>query len=198
MEKKLQEKSLNKEIQRVKISKVKPYWRNARNNTETIKLIKESVSKYGFNGTILVDKNYVIITGHARYSALVQLGFEEVPVEISTLNEQHTKEYRILDNKISEKTDWVTEELMMEIREIGNIEHMQKFFNVDLGSWLDVSVGITAEDVTEKDVNRVQENLENQFKGKVEQTLDNMIEITCPHCLETIEVGQKQLEDKLK
>lgn len=121
-----------------------------------------------------------------------------MPVEISTLNEQHTKEYRILDNKISEKTDWVTEDLMMEIREIGNIDHMQQFFNVDLGSWLDTSVGMTADDVTENDVSKVQDNLDNQFKGKVEQTLDNMIEITCPHCLETIEVTQKQLEDKLK
>ena len=30
------------------VSKIKPYWRNARNNKKTIELIKESVTSFGF------------------------------------------------------------------------------------------------------------------------------------------------------
>jgi|TARA_R110000822_G_scaffold3883_5_gene16558 hypothetical protein len=198
MEKKKLRNILNKSIVNVPIGKVKPYWRNARNNTDTIKLIKESVTKYGFNGSILVDKAYTIITGHARYSALVQLGYEEVPVEISDLNEKDCKAYRIIDNKIAEKTNWETGELMMEIREIGEIEHMQQFFDVDLDSWLDVSVGVTVNDVTEEDVNKTRHNTDTQFQERVEKMQDSMVKITCPECLEDIEINRKQLEVYLK
>lgn len=193
MEKKQLKNILNKSIVNVPIAKVKPYWRNARNNTDTIKLIKESVSKYGFNGSILVDKKYVIITGHARYSALVQLGYEEVPCEISDLNEKDTKAYRIIDNKIAEKTNWQTDELMMEIREIGEVEEMQQYFDVDLASWLDVSVGVTVNDVTDNDVAKTIDRNENQFTERVESMQDSMVKITCPECLEDIEINRKQL-----
>ena len=198
MEKKQLKTNLKKEIVNIPIRKIKPYWRNARKNTETIKLIKESVTRFGFNGTILLDKDYTIINGHGRFAALVQLGWEVIPCEISNLNEKDTKALRIIDNKISEKTEWSVDELMMEIREIGEIEQMQKYFNVDLHQWLDVSVGVTVNDVTESDVEKFKGNQETQFTDRVNSNIENMIEITCPHCLETIEVGQKQLEDKLK
>jgi hypothetical protein len=180
MEKKQPKTNLKKEIVNIPIRKIKPYWRNARKNTETIKLIKESVTRFGFNGTILLDKDYTIINGHGRFAALVQLGWEVIPCEISNLNEKDTKALRIIDNKISEKTEWSVDELMMEIREIGEIEQMQKYFNVDLH------------------VEKFKGNQETQFTDRVNSNIENMIEITCPHCLETIEVGQKQLEDKLK
>ena len=107
----------------------------------------------------------------------MQLGWEVIPCEISNLNEKDTKALRIIDNKISEKTEWSVDELMMEIREIGEIEQMQKYFNVDLHQWLDVSVGVTVNDVTESDVEKFKGNQETQFTDRVNSNIENMIEI---------------------
>tara|TARA_B100001094_G_scaffold332747_1_gene406222 strand:+ start:10000 stop:10584 length:585 start_codon:yes stop_codon:yes gene_type:complete len=177
------------------VSKIKPYWRNARNNKKTIELIKESVTSFGFFGTITVDKNYTIITGHARFNALVELGYKNVPIEmVEHLNDNKVRQYRIADNKISEKTDWVAEDLMVEIKEIGNINEMQKYFDVKLDDWLQidtqrgfnpmypVSTTTTPNDVSNNDVKKVNET----------------INIECPNCNKTIKFGRKELKDKLK
>lgn len=178
------------------ISKIKPYFRNARNNAKTVKLIKESVVNFGWFGTITVDKNYTIITGHARYAAMVELGYKFVPIEIAeNLSDIKAKQYRIADNKIQEKTDWVAEELMTEIKDIGNIDEMQIYFDVDLDNWLQldtqrgfnpmypVSPTTTPNEIAESNVKKIK---------------DETIKIDCPNCNKTIQFSRKELKDKLK
>ena len=109
----------NIELTTIKLVNIKPYWRNARKNKETIELLKKSISEYGFVNPILVDSNNVIIAGHARYSALVQLGYKEAKcIVLSDLSEIEAKRLRIIDNKIPEYTQWDFKDLGIELREI--------------------------------------------------------------------------------
>jgi len=179
-------------ITTVALSQIKPYWRNARENDKTVDALKESISRYGFNQPLVLDKDKVIITGHARFKALMQLGHKDAPCVIVDLSEEKAKEYRIADNKTHEMTIWDNEQLVVELREIGNFDHMQTYFqNIDLGSWLDDSVGFNVNPVTQEQVANKQDELENRFNA--EKTVEDTIDVMCPHCYEEFSIKKSEL-----
>jgi len=55
------------------------------------------------------------VKGHARYAAAIQLGMEYIPCVVTDADEEAIKLDRIADNKISEFSEWVTDELLHEI-----------------------------------------------------------------------------------
>ena len=177
-------------IQKKKLSDIKPYWRNARKNTKTVEATKKSIEKYGFNQPISIDKKNVIITGHARYKALMQLGYKDVTCVILELDEQKAKEYRIADNKIHEMTIWDNDQLMVELREIGNNIDMQGYFqNINLDNWLDDNVGFNIDQVTQTQYQNKQQEMETKFQKPHEQKIN----ITCPNCFEEFELDKKDV-----
>lgn len=90
-----------------------------------------SIKEYGFNVPLVVNKDMVLITGHARLKAAKKLGLKTVPCVIVNLSERKAKKYRIADNKIQELTDWKEDELFKELREIGDqIELMDIGFSM--------------------------------------------------------------------
>lgn len=102
----------------VDTNKVKPYNRNARKNDETVMKLCDIIQKVGFNQPILVDKNYVIVKGHARWKAAVKLGMDKIPVIISTNDDETNKLDRLADNKIAEFSQWDDELLKTELASI--------------------------------------------------------------------------------
>ena len=103
------------EIVMKKIGEIKPYIRNPRKNDKTVELLCKIIPKVGFNVPLVIDKNGIIVKGHARYTAAIRLGMEELPCIITHADEEAIKADRITDNKISEFSEWVNEELMHEI-----------------------------------------------------------------------------------
>ena len=178
-----------------KLSEIKPYWRNARNNEKTVEALKKSISEYGYNQPISIDKDGVIITGHARYSALLQLGKTEIPVVIlDHLSEKKIKEYRIADNKTHELTIWDNKELVTEMREIANIEDMQIYFpNINLGNWLEDSYGFNLDDITQDQYTEKEEQMMNAMTEHNKASLDTTIDVMCPHCLKEFALNKKDL-----
>ena len=178
-------------IQQIPLSNIKPYWRNARDNDKTVESLKQSIQKYGFNQPLVLDTKNVIITGHARYKALTQLKYKVVDCVIADLDEQKAKEYRIADNKVHELTVWNNDDLMIELREIGNNLDMQSYFqNVNLNTWLDSGIGFDMNNYTEEQFKKKEEDMNNKFKNPSEQ---DRIELTCPHCLEGFELNKNNL-----
>lgn len=98
-----------------KISEVKPYVRNPRKNDKTVEMLCKIIPKVGFNVPLVIDENGIIVKGHARFSAAIKLGMTEIPCIISHADPEAIKADRIADNKISEFSEWVNEELMHEI-----------------------------------------------------------------------------------
>lgn len=101
-----------------KISEIKPYIRNPRKNEKTVELLCKIIPKVGFNVPLVVDEKGIIVKGHARFSAAIKLGMQEVPCIVTHADPEAIKADRIADNKISEFSEWVNEELMHEIDSI--------------------------------------------------------------------------------
>ena len=106
---------VSKQIVMKPISEVRPYVRNPRKNDKTIKLLVDIIPKVGFNVPLVIDKKGIIVKGHARYAAAIQLGMSEIPCVVTDADEEAIKLDRIADNKISEFSEWVTDELLHEI-----------------------------------------------------------------------------------
>ena len=72
-----------KEIIVKDINDITPYWRNPRKNDKTVDALCEIIPVVGFNVPVVIDKDGVIIKGHARYRACVKLGITKVPCIVS-------------------------------------------------------------------------------------------------------------------
>jgi len=109
---------IEKQIVMKKLNEIKPYVRNPRKNDKTVELLCKVIPKVGFNVPLVIDENGIIVKGHARFTAAIRLGMQEVPCIITHADEEAIKADRIADNKISEFSEWVNEELLHEIDSI--------------------------------------------------------------------------------
>lgn len=101
------------------IYEVKPYVRNPRKNNKTVELLCDLIPKVGFNVPIVIDEKGIIVKGHARFTAAIRLGMTEVPCIVTHADEDTIKADRIMDNKVSEYSEWVNEKLQEEVENIG-------------------------------------------------------------------------------
>ena len=61
-----------------------------------------SIKEYGFKGTIEITKDDVIISGHRRYNACLELNYETIPVTVTDIvDENELVEYLIAMNQSS-------------------------------------------------------------------------------------------------
>lgn len=127
-------------VKSVKLSEIFPYYDNPRDNTNAVEPTKESIKRFGFVKPILVDKAGVIIAGHTRYVAAYQLGMEFVPVVYSDMDDEKAKKYRILDNKLAEKSSFDEDQLLEELRNMEVPTDMQAFFFEDINQMLNFSL----------------------------------------------------------
>lgn len=127
-------------VKSVKLSEIFPYYDNPRDNTNAVEPTKESIKRFGFVKPILVDKAGVIICGHTRYVASYQLGIEFVPVVYSDMDDEMAKKYRILDNKLAEKSSFDEDQLLEELRSMEVPTDMQAFFFEDINQMLNFSL----------------------------------------------------------
>lgn len=124
----------------VKLSEIFPYYDNPRDNTNAVEPTKESIKRFGYVKPILVDKAGVIIAGHTRYVTAYQLGMEFVPVVYSDMDDEMAKKYRILDNKLAEKSSFDEDQLLEELRNMEVPTDMQAFFFEDINQMLNFSL----------------------------------------------------------
>ena len=69
-----------RKYENVKISKLKPYEKNARTHSEEqIAKIVRSIEEFGFINPVLIDGDFGIIAGHGRVMAAKKKGMTEVP-----------------------------------------------------------------------------------------------------------------------
>lgn len=95
------------EIKMVKIEDLKPYENNPRFNDEAVKYVANSIKEFGFKVPMVIDKDNVIVAGHTRFKASMELGLKEVPCIVADdLTEEQIRAFRLADNKVSEKAQW--------------------------------------------------------------------------------------------
>ena len=106
---------------------IKPYEKNPRKNEAAVSAVANSIKEFGFKVPVVIDKNNVIIAGHTRYKAAMQLGLMQIPCVIAEdLTPEQVKAFRLADNKVGEIAEWDYNLLEAELAEIENI-NMQSF-----------------------------------------------------------------------
>lgn len=106
-----------------KVNDLIPYENNPRINDEAVEYVKNSIKEFGFKVPIVIDKNNVIVAGHTRLKASLELNLEEVPCIIADdLSQDQIKAFRLADNKVSEKAQWDFSKLDEELDSILDID----------------------------------------------------------------------------
>lgn len=93
----------NVKIQLLNLDDIHPYDNNIKVHDDAqIKKIAKSITEFGFDQPIVVDKNHVIIKGHGRRLASIYLGLEKVPVLVrDDLTDEQVKAARLADNRVA-------------------------------------------------------------------------------------------------
>lgn len=100
---------------------LQPYEHNVKkHDTKQIGQIKKSIERYGMNDPIGVWKNNIVIEGHGRLEACLELGLDKVPiVRLDHLSDKQRKAYCLVHNKLTMNTGFDNELLGFELSEIG-------------------------------------------------------------------------------
>lgn len=143
-------------IVKIEIDKIKEYENNAKEHPEwQVKQIAESISKFGFNDPIAINKDHVIIEGHGRYQAALILGMNKIPcIILDEMTEAEEKAYIITHNKLTMNTGFDLDKLAYELNSLKFDEE------IDL-----TITGFSKEEI-EKLLNKEDESLLNEAKEK--------------------------------
>lgn len=133
------------EIEQVELDRLIPYARNPRKNDAAVDGVAASIKEFGFKQPIVIDSENVIVVGHTRAKAAYKLGLAKVPcLRAGDLSPDQIKAYRILDNKLAEKSDWDSELLAVELEGLDlDLEPFDVDFDIDLS---EAFKGETSED----------------------------------------------------
>lgn len=106
-----------------KIEAVHMYENNPRKNETAVNAVAKSIKQFGFKQPIIIDGAGVIIAGHTRYKAAIQLGLDSVPCIVADdLTCEQVKAFRLADNKTGELADWDFERLEEELQQLAGGE----------------------------------------------------------------------------
>ena len=98
---------------------LKPYLGNSRKNAGAVAAVAESIRRFGFRQPLVVDGDGVIVCGHTRFEAAKTLGLTTVPcVSAEDLSPEAIRAYRLLDNKLHEKSSWDYDALALELADL--------------------------------------------------------------------------------
>ena len=119
------------EIKVVAIGDIKPYANNPRLNDAAVPAVAASIRRFGFRNPRLVDADGVIIEGHTRRLAAIELGMEQVPVIYATdLAPDEVDALRVIDNKTAELADWDMDKLAEEMGRLADFSFGDFGFDV--------------------------------------------------------------------
>lgn len=107
------------QVEWLEINSLNPYENNARKNDATIPYLKNSIQRFGFRVPLVVGKGNVVVCGHTRLKAALELGMEKLPcVRADDLTDAELKAFRLADNKVQELSGWDFEKLDAEMEQL--------------------------------------------------------------------------------
>lgn len=161
----------------VPIEALIPYENNPRRiPQDAIDAVALSIQTYGWQQPIVVDEENVIVVGHTRRLAALQLGFDTVPILVTNLPPEKIKEYRLADNRSGEMSGWDHNALVMELREFETSLLQAYFSDIDI----EASLITSATGPSDAELKWAQEKTET-VKGAAESSL-HTTGVTCPSC----------------
>ncbi len=153
------------------LDSIRPYPKNARKiSQKAIDAVARSITEFGWRQPIVVDKEGVIVIGHVRRLAAIQLTLVEVPVHVCDLPPAKIRALRLMDNRSHDEAQWDMEVLTAEMLELRG---------------LDLDLSMTGFDQLELD--RFWDNVPDiHFREFDESCADSVKYMQCPRCGEQI------------
>ena len=110
---------------------LKPYKKNPRINDQAVEAVKKSIQEFGFKIPMVIDCNDVVVCGHTRLKAALELGLQDVPCVVADdLTDEQIKAFRLADNGVSEIAEWDFDMLNDELSGIFDIDMSQFGFTL--------------------------------------------------------------------
>lgn len=159
------------------IDDVKPYELNAKiHNEAQVAKIAESISRFGWDQPIVVDKNGVIIKGHGRRLAAIKLGLIEVPVLVrDDLDDDQVRAARLADNRVA-IGDIDADILKMEL-EVINLELLDDIFDTKELEFMQADLSEMNVDVIVDDLNGAVAEQQQHTANTVAETNEKSVRI---------------------
>ena len=110
---------MQKTFEMVLLSELKPYGNNPRDNRDAVEKTEESIRQTAYITPIIIDEDSVILAGHTRLKALMNLNITEAEVlRVTGLTEEEKRKFRLLDNRTGDYARWDAGKLVKELEEI--------------------------------------------------------------------------------
>lgn len=120
---------------------------NKKHSSRQINAIVQSIKEFGFVQPVVVDRDDVIVIGHARVEAAKKIGLETVPVLVlEDATDHQVKRLRLMDNRLSDLGDYDVDAIRSELDALGDEDLVELFKGLDLeeggsmGDYQDTSV----------------------------------------------------------
>ena len=125
------------EIEYWPIDRLQPYERNPRRNDKAVGQMVASIREYGFTIPVLAKSDGLVIDGHLRLKAAVQMKLAEVPViPCDTWTEAQVKAFRLMVNRSVAWADWDMDALALEFGDLKALD-----FDLTLTGFADWETG---------------------------------------------------------
>ena len=118
------------DIHELPISKLKPYKGNAKKHSKhQIEILAKSLTEFGWQQPLVVEKDGTLVAGHGRYEAAKLLGLETAPCKYADeLTNDQIMAYRMIDNRSTS----LEYDLELELAELQKIEMDMSDFDFDM------------------------------------------------------------------
>lgn len=146
-------------------NEVVPYERNAKKHDEKqIRNICNSIRRFGWQQDTVITGDNVVVIGHGRRLAALQLGCEmpyhRIDKTADEVTDEDIRELRIADNQTNAETGWDWGNLEIEMSDLD-------FSGFEFDGLMDHGTG---------------EGLDDLFAPAEEKTSEEPKQIQCPHC----------------
>lgn len=111
------------QIKYLPVASLQGYEGNARQHSKAqLKKLKRSIRQNGWTNPILIDEAGMVLAGHGRLAAAIELGIDRVPtIELSRMTPAQKRAYILADNKIAEQASWSKGMLLGEMKDLADL-----------------------------------------------------------------------------
>jgi len=173
------------DIQNLSPKSLKPYSLNAKKHPpEQIEKLVRSINLTGFDQPIVVNKEddeYVIVKGHGRYLASLEMNLETVPCMVLEVPKLVADQARLMDNKSAE-SDYDIELLIKELSKFNSEEIIETGYDETELNKLILELENTLDELQDDDVETKEFNEEKEGNTKEINTDEFEFNCKCPKC----------------
>lgn len=150
------------------IGDITPYENNVKKHgKEQVTSIVQAITRFGWDQPIVVDKHGVIIKGHGRRLAALEMGLKTVPVlQRSDLNPDQVRAARLSDNRVA-ISDIDSDMLRMELSTLD--EDLTGIFDDKELEFMDADLGTMNPGVFVTDMGKVLEDQKTDIADRLEK-----------------------------